>query len=151
MTSRLRRSAAVLALALATGLAHAADLKINDPWARATVPSQRTGGAYLTIDNPGAADRLVGAASAAADHVELHSMSMQGDVMRMRQVDAIDVPAGKSVELKPGGLHLMLVGLKAPLRDGDTITVDLRFEKAGTVTVPVQVRAAAGDGGMHKH
>jgi copper(I)-binding protein len=153
MQSRIKLLPAAfgLAVALALGPAQAAGPKVEAPWARATVAAQRTGGAYLRIDNAaGAADRLIGASSAAAERVELHTMSMQGDVMRMRQVDAIDVPAGEAVELKPGGQHLMLVGLKAPLRDGETIAVELRFEKAGTMTVSVPVRTGPMAGG-HGH
>ena len=71
--------------------------------------------------------------------VELHQMQMQGDVMRMRQVDAIDIPANKSVALEPGGLHIMLVGLKAPLKEGDRFPMTLTFEKAGEVKVDVVV------------
>jgi copper(I)-binding protein len=86
-------------------------------------------------------------------------MTMDGDVMRMRQVDAIDVPAGRTVELKPGGLHLMFMDLKAPLTNGTRFPLTLRFEKAGEVQVQVQVQplppagAAAGGGhhGTHKH
>lgn len=112
----------------------AGDLRLNHPWARVTVPGQKAGGAFLAIRNAGnAADRLVGASSPAAERVEVHTMSMQGDVMRMRQIEALDLPPGQTVQLQPGHLHLMLMNLKAPLKQGDKVPVTLRFEKAGEV------------------
>lgn len=155
----LRLLAASLALAGLAITAHARGAKagaieIDHPHARATVAGQRNGGAYLRLDNhAGAADRLVSVTTDAAEAVELHSMKMDGDVMRMREIDAIDVPAGKAVELKPGGLHLMLIGLKQPLKAGDRFPMTLRFEKAGDVTVEVAVEdmqpAAAGHHKKH--
>ena len=100
------------------------------------------GGGFLKLVNAGADDRLVAASSEVAGAVELHMMSMKGDVMQMRQVDAIDLKAGQTVELKPGGYHLMLMGLKAPLKAGSSFPLKLKFEKAGEVTVNVQVEAA---------
>ena len=135
-----------LALAL-VGICAAADgvklgnITIAHPIARATAPGQPTGGAFLTLENHGADDRLLSVSSAVSKSVELHSMAMQGDVMRMREVNAIDLPAGKTVELKPGGLHIMLVGLKAPLKAGERFAMKLRFEKAGEVTIDVPVEA----------
>lgn len=125
---------------------------IERPQARATAAGQSMGGAYLTLVNRGAADRLVSArvGGGLAGSVELHTMSMQGDVMRMRQLDAIDLPAGGTVELKPGGDHLMLVGLKAPLKAGATFALTLKFERAGELTVQVPVKAVGADHGM-KH
>lgn len=123
-----------------------ASIAIGHPYARATVPGQPSGGGYLKLDNQGTTDdRLVGARAAVAERVELHSMSMEGDVMRMRRVDAVDVPAGRAVELKPGGLHLMLLGLKAPLKAGERFPLTLAFEKAGEVEVVVNVEAPGGD------
>ena len=124
------------------------DIKIGHPYARATVASQ-PGGAFLKLENAGADDRLLSAQTERASRAELHTMAMEGNVMRMRQVDAIDVPSGKTVELKPGGLHLMLFGLKAPLKSGDKFPLTLRFEKAGEVTVTVNVEAAGADHSMH--
>ncbi|PPE65595.1 copper chaperone PCu(A)C [Caldimonas caldifontis] len=137
------------------------DLAIDHPWARATVPGQKAGGAFLKIENRGTtADRLLSAA-APADRVastELHSMRMEGNIMRMREVAAIDVPAGQTVALEPGGLHIMFMGLASPLKAGEKLPLVLTFEKAGTVTVEVQVEAvraapAKGHdaGGHHKH
>lgn len=135
----------------AAGDVRRGDLTIRDASARATVPSQPAGGGYLTIQNGGGgADRLVGAASEVAREVQLHSMQMDGDVMRMRQVDGIDVPAGQTVALKPGGLHLMFMGLKSPLVAGTRIPLTLRFEKAGEVQLEMQVQPAGGPP-AHKH
>ncbi|MEO6032900.1 MAG: copper chaperone PCu(A)C [Burkholderiaceae bacterium] len=134
-------------------------LTIGHPYARATAPGQPNGGAYLKLVNTGTAgDRLMSVNADVARSVELHSMSMQGDVMHMRQVEAVEVPAGKTVDLKPGGLHVMLLGLKAPLKEGEKFPIKLTFEKAGELTVTVNVEAAGANhstgGGameMHKH
>lgn len=152
-------SAAALALAfavapLAAQTSSKPTVQVSQPWTRATATGQAVGGGYLTLRNPGpVADRLLGARSPAAERVELHSMAMEGDVMKMRPVDAVDVPAGGSVELKPGGLHLMLLGLKKPLQPGQSVPLTLRFEKAGEVPVQLQVQgsgAPAQDAG-HDH
>ena len=118
-------------------------IQLSQAWARPTVEGQMAGGAFVRIANSGGADRLLSASSPAAKAVELHTMSMDGEVMKMRQLDAIELPAGKTVELKPGGLHLMFMGLKAPLKAGATLPLTLKFEKAGelTVTVPVAQQA----------
>ena len=126
----------------------AGGLTIGHPYARPTAPSQPTGGGYLKLVNKGPADRLLSASAPIASGVEMHSMGMEGDVMRMREVDAIDVPAGKTVELKPGGLHLMFVGLKAPLAAGQRFPLKLKFEKAGEVAVDVVVDAGGGGEAM---
>jgi copper(I)-binding protein len=145
-----------LLLAAAALAAHAhgvkaGDLAIGHPYARATAPGQPTGGAYLRVENHGAqADRLVSASADVSKSVELHEMKMEGDVMRMRQVDGVDVPAGQSVVLEPGGVHVMLIGLKAPLKQGDRFPMTLRFEKAGEVKVEVVVEAANA-GPMKQH
>ncbi len=147
----IHRFIAIAALAAAAITAHAHSFQlgaiaIGHPYARATVPGQPAGGGYLKLDNRGAADRLLSASAGVAGSVELHTMSMEGDVMRMRQLDAIDLPAGKTVELKPGGLHIMFMGLKAPLKAGDSFPMKLKFEKAGEVTVQVKVEAPGQDG-----
>src|SRR5471032_2383487 len=122
-------------------------LEIENPWARATPPGAAVGGGYLVIRNKGAAaDRLVGVSSSASARVEIHEMAMEKDVMRMREVKSVDVPAKKSVELKPGGYHLMLIELKAPLKPGDKVPLTLRFEKAGEVRAELAVGAMAASG-----
>lgn len=156
MTSLQRLFTAVV-IATASVAAHAHSYKIGaidigHPYARATAPGQPTGGGFLKLTNKGdAADRLVSASAAVSSRVELHSMKMEGDVMRMRQVDAVDVPAGETVELKPGGLHIMFVDLKAPLKAGDSFPMTLKFEKAGEVTVDVKVQQVAAEPAAHQH
>ncbi len=151
---------AALALSALTVAAHSfkvGDIDIGHPYTRPTREGQQVGGGYLKLANHGPADRLVSAASPAAASVEIHSMSMEGDVMKMRQVDAIDLPTGATVLLQPGGYHLMLMGLKAPLKAGDKIPLTLKFERAGEVVVTVNVErpkpAAGADSGAasHKH
>jgi copper(I)-binding protein len=106
------------------------------------------GGGFMTITNAGAADRLVAASSPVTPTMELHTHVREGDMMRMRKVDAIDVPAKGKVELKPGGFHVMFINVKDVPKVGATVPVTLRFEKAGDVTVNVPVREP-GHGG-HK-
>lgn len=118
-------------------------LTIGHPWARPS--TGKTGAAYFTIANSGPAeDALIGVESAAAAKSELHEMTMDGAIMRMRAVPRLAVAAGKSVAVAPGGLHVMLIGLKAPLRDGEAFPMTLVFEKAGRIAVSVQVQASAG-------
>jgi copper(I)-binding protein len=130
-------------------------ITIVHPYARSTAAGQVAGGGFLKLVNQGAADRLLSVSADVSKSVELHTMSMEGDVMRMRQVDPIDLPAGQTVELKPGGLHIMFIGLKAPLKQGDTFPATLRFEKAGEVKVEVKIQAAGAgvtmDHGTMKH
>jgi copper(I)-binding protein len=127
----------------------ATPVKIEDPWTRATAPGAKVGAGYMKITST-APDRLVGASTPAAGRVELHVTSKEGDVMRMREVKAYDIPAKGGFELKPGGAHLMLVDLKAPLKQGTKVPVTLRFEKAGEVKVELQVRAL-GAVRQHSH
>jgi copper(I)-binding protein len=127
-------------------------VEVVQPWARAS--AGQTGAAYMMLKNDGDTDdKLIAVSTAAAAKAELHNMTMEGDVMRMRSVDGIPVKAHGSAELKPGGLHVMLMGLKAPLKQGDSIPVTLTFEKAGKVSVQVPVQpagaAAPAMGGMH--
>jgi periplasmic copper chaperone A len=141
-------AALVLSATSLVALAHSfklGDITIGHPYARTTAAGQASGGGYLKLENKGADDKLLSATSDVATSVELHSMSMEGDVMRMRQVDGIALPKGKTVELKPGALHIMFVGLKAPLKDGDKFPMKLKFEKAGEVTVTVNVEAGGGE------
>ncbi len=132
--------------------ARAGDLAVQQPWTRAAGQGA-TGAGFLSISNRGAAaDRLLSAATPAARAVELHTMIRDGDVMRMRAVEAIEVPPGQTVALRPGGLHMMLVGLSRPLREGETVPVTLRFERAGEVWVALSVQAAgARKPAAHRH
>lgn len=125
--------------------------RVEDPWARPTVAGQAAGGGFLKITSA-TADRLIAASAPVSKTVELHTMQMEGDVMRMRQVPAIDLPAGQTVELKPGGLHVMFIGLNQPLQEGASFPLTLRFEKAGEVKVDMKVTMKAGTPApMHKH
>jgi copper(I)-binding protein len=146
MAMNFRAPLAAAGLAAALCAAHAqppapaaATVQVGHPRARATLPGQPVAGGYLTLTNRGPADRLLSVSAAVSRTAELHAMSMDGDVMRMRQVQAIDLPAGQAVELRPGGLHIMFVGLKAPLKAGDTFPLTLRFERAGEQQVTVTV------------
>jgi copper(I)-binding protein len=145
---------ALTLLAGSTLLASAHEFKVGDllighPWSRATPGGAKIGGGYMTITNNGSApDKLIAAAApSAADHVEIHEMAMANDVMTMRKLDSgVAVPPGKTVAFAPGGYHLMLVGLKAPLKEGDRVKATLTFEKAGPVEVTINVE---GIGAQH--
>lgn len=138
-----------------------AQVIVKDAWVRATVPQQKATGAFMQL-TASQDSRLVSVSSSAVPVVELHEMSMQDDVMRMRQIPALELPAGKRVALAPGGYHLMLLDLKQPMEAGDRVPLTLVFEgKAGereTVQVTAQVRAlgtgagkpvAAHEGHLH--
>lgn len=142
--------AAVAPPALAQG---SGALKIDGPWTRATVPGASVGGGYLTVINKGATgDRLTGASSPAAARAEMHQMAMEKDIMRMREVKGMDVPANGTLELKPGGYHLMFIELKKPFKQGETVPVTLTFEKAGKIDVELAVKSTgASAGGETKH
>lgn len=117
-------------------------IEIKSAWARATPPKAAAGGAFLTITNTGATtDNLMGASSGVAKTVEMHTHMQQGDVMRMVALSNIELQPGKSVELAPGGLHIMLIGLKQPLAEGASFPLELDFAVAGKVTVTVDVKA----------
>jgi len=124
-------------------------IKIENAYVRATAPGQPAAGAFMKIDNSGAADQLVSASSPAAGEVQLHQMSMEGNVMKMGQVKDIAVPANGSVDLKPGGYHIMLMNIKAPLKVGETVPVKLKFAKAGEVEVKLPVNAVGSGMNMH--
>jgi len=125
-------------------------VQIEDAYTRATVPGQQVAGGFMKIENKGTADQLISASSTVAGEVQLHEMAMDGNVMKMRQVKDIAVPAGGVVELKPGGLHLMFMNIKAPLAAGETVPVKLKFAKAGEVEVKMPVNAM-GNSGVMKH
>ena len=124
---------------------------VNGAYTRATVPGQAAAGGFMKITSSGAADQLISASSTVSDDVQLHTMIMDGNVMRMREVKQIDVPANGAVELKPGGLHLMFMNIKAPLKAGELVPVKLRFAKAGEVEVKMPVNAPGGHGHGPKH
>jgi len=120
----------------------AGDLVITQAWSRATPGGAKIGGGYLTIENKGTApDRLIGAAGDVAAKIEVHEMAMNNGVMTMRPLDqGLTIEPGKTVKLAPGGYHLMMFDLKGPLKQGDKVQVTLEFEKAGKVTVSLDVQ-----------
>ena len=131
----------------------AGDLRVDQPWARATPGRVPNGAVYMTLTNQGATvDRLVGASSPAAKHAGLHSHSMEGGVMKMRPVKAMEVVPGSPTVLAPGGLHIMLMGLTAPLKEGERFPVTLTFERAGSLDIEVTVeKLGAMKPGHGKH
>jgi hypothetical protein len=131
-------------------------LVIEGPWARATPGGARVAGGYLKITNSGSApDWLVGGSLALASEVEIHEMAMSNNVMKMRRLDkGLEIRPGQTVELKPGGHHVMFVGLSAGLKAGEPVKGSLRFEKAGVIEVEFRVApigAPSGGGGHHRH
>lgn len=126
-------------------------IKVENPYTRATVAGQKVAGGFMKIENKGAADQLISASSPMAAEMQLHTMSMEGNVMKMREVKVIDVPANGSVDLKPGGLHLMFMDIKAPLKAGESVPVKLKFQKAGEIEIRLPVRELGGSSGHSKH
>lgn len=121
-------------------------VRVDQPWARATAPQQRVGGGYMTLTSP-AGDRLVGATSPVAGRVEIHEMSMDGNIMRMRELpDGLPLPAGQAVALAPGGYHIMLMDLKQPLVAGQSVPLQLRFGNAPPQDVQLRVAPVGARG-----
>ena len=149
----LNRCALAFAIICCTQAAHAQTApRVEAAWARPTVAGQAAGGGYLKIIGGSTPDRLLSASAGVAKAVEMHTMEMDGSVMRMRQMDGIDVPAGQAVALMPGGKHIMFMGLTQPLKVGDSFPLTLRFQKAGEVKVNVKVMTGAAPmGGRDGH
>ena len=141
------------ALFVVPAVAQTNKIRATSPWLRETAAGQTAGGGFLTLTNSGkAADTLTGGSSALAAKVDVHTMTMEGGVMCMRPLkDGLPVPAGQTVELKPGGLHIMLTGLKRPLKRGETVPVTLSFAKAGKVIVKFAVQPVTYAGGDNDH
>jgi copper(I)-binding protein len=145
-------AAAYMGIAVLSSQAYAQAVKVDavsvsDAYTRATAPGQQVAGGFLKIQNKGnAPDQLIAASSSAAGEVQLHEMAMEGNVMKMRQVKDIAIPANGAVELKPGGYHLMFLNLKGPFVAGETIPVKLKFAKAGDVEVKFPVNTAGAMG-----
>lgn len=117
-------------------------ISVEAPYARETIGRSTTGAAYMTIANSGnGADRLIAASSPKAGNVEIHNHIKDGEVMRMRKIDGVDLPADETVAFKPGGLHIMMFDLAVPLTTGETVPLTLTFKSANTVTVDVTVVA----------
>ena len=157
MSSPLHRAAAVLTLSVWPFLA-LAQVSVKEPWVRATVAQQKATGAFMQLVSA-AGGRLVSASSPVAGVVEIHEMAMDGNVMKMRAIAGLDLPAGKAVALKPGGYHVMLMDLKQGLQAGQSVPITLVVEGPGgkreTVQVSATVRplaaAPAPAHGAHKH
>jgi copper(I)-binding protein len=149
----MKRTVAALVLWTAAGAA-LAQVDVTSAWARPAVPGQSGTGAFMTIVSRDGA-RLVGVSSPVAGVAELHEMAMENNVMRMRAVPALDLPAGREVQLKPGGYHVMLLDLKRPLKAGERVRIELRLEtkdgKRVTQPVEVEVRSGPPAAGAHKH
>jgi len=122
------------------------DIKIENPWAKPSLKGVPNGAAYMTITNNGETDdTLLAAAADVSSAVELHTMSMTDGVMRMRQLEGgVPLPAGETVKLEPGGLHVMFIGLKQTLTAGESVPVTLTFEQAGTLEIEVNIEDQAG-------
>jgi periplasmic copper chaperone A len=147
------RLATFIALLFVASAAAAADVRVENAWARSPAPGQKTASAY--VDLTSASDAVLrAAASPLAGRVELHAMTLDGGIMRMRSIARIDLPAGKTVKFEPGGLHLMLFDLKQPLKPGDKLPLVLTIQgpasSATTLKVEAEVRAAAA-AGAHVH
>lgn len=129
------------------------NLELSGAAAKAMLPGQPVGGGFVTIKNAGSSDdRLVAVESPLAGRSEIHEMAMVDNVMKMRKLgDGIAVPAGKTVELSPGGLHFMFFNVKKPFAEGDMVPATLTFEKAGKVDIMIQVGSANGEGHAHNH
>ena len=162
MSRNLIRSAAAGALLALTAAAWAQTVKIDEPWVRGTVAQQKATGAFMRLTAPEPM-RLVAGESPVAGVVEIHEMAMDGDVMRMRAIAGLALPAGRPVELKPGGYHVMLMDLKRPLAGGETVPLTLVFENAAGQRVRQELQAkvmalgaqpgamGAGPQGGHRH
>jgi copper(I)-binding protein len=136
---------------LAAQGAAAANVTVSDAWARATMPGQPVSAAYMQIKSDTDA-KLLGASSSVVPQVEVHEMKMEGDVMIMREVKALDLPKGKTVTLEPGGFHIMLMNLKQPIAAGEVIPLTLMIESGGKKqAVEVKAVARARDGGAMQH
>jgi periplasmic copper chaperone A len=131
-----------------------AQTTVKEPWVRGTVATQKASGAFMQITSAGGG-KLLAASSPVAGVVEIHEMAMDGNVMKMRAVPALDLPAGKAVELKPGGYHVMLMDLKQQLKPGDTVPLTLTIEgkdgKRETLEVKAPVKPLATPGHEMKH
>ena len=132
----------LLATALLVSLAAQAQVKVDDPWVRATVAPQKATGAFMQLTSAKSA-KVVSASSPVAAMVEIHEMKMDDGVMKMRAVDALPLPAGQAVALKPGSYHVMLMGLKSPIKAGETVPLTLTVEGADGKRTALEVNAQA--------
>ena len=144
--------AALLAASAFAQDANVGSISIVHPWARATPGAVKNSAAFMMFDNKGAADKLIGVSGDVAREIQIHSMITEAGVMKMREIKSLDIPANGKAELKPGGFHVMLIGLKDGLKEGEKFPLKLKFEKAGEVTVQVTAeKPGAHDHAEHKH
>jgi copper(I)-binding protein len=131
----------------------AGELTISGAFTRAMLPQAKVGGGYMSIVNAGSEpDRLIGAQTEAAKVVQLHQMKMEGDVMKMGEIEGgIEIPAGETVVLSPGGLHVMLLGVGVPFKEGECLQLMLQFERAGEVPVVLTIGGTAADAAPEGH
>ena len=148
---------ALLVASVLSAVSFAQDAKvgtitIGHPWARATPGAVKNSAAFMMFDNKGAADKLIGVSGEIAKEIQIHSMISESGVMKMREIKSLDIPANGMAELKPGGFHVMLIGLKDGLKEGEKFPLKLKFENAGEVTVQVTAeKPGAHDHAEHKH
>ena len=162
---RAAASAAAIVAALACNPASARDftagtVKISDPWTRVTPPAAKVAGGFMKLTNTGTvADKLLGGSSPVTGRIEVHEMSLDGGIMKMRELSqGLEIKPGETVELKPGSFHIMFLELKAPIKPGATVKGTLIFEKAGSVEIEYRVEPlgakgpnAASTTGHHHH
>ncbi len=144
-------------IALSATAAFAQDTKIgaitiDHPWARATPGAVKNSAVFMSFDNKGAADKLLSVTGTVAKEIQIHSMITEAGVMKMREIKSLDIPANGKAELKPGGFHVMLIGIPDGLKEGTKFPLKLKFEKAGEITVQVTAeKSGAHDHAEHKH
>ncbi|MDH0747112.1 copper chaperone PCu(A)C [Pseudomonas sp. GD03842] len=142
VSGRAARRALAVSLLAGVSLSAMAQTRVEDPWVRTTVPGQPSSGAFMRITAQ-TDSRLLSVASPVASDVQVHEMSMSHDVMRMGPVDSVPLPAGKTVSLDPDGYHVMLMGLKGQIKEGDQVPLILTIESDGGVRETLQVSAPA--------
>jgi periplasmic copper chaperone A len=144
----------LLATLLFSVIASAADIEVKSAWVRGTVPAQMMSGAFMEITSKNGAT-LLGVSTPAAEDAEVHEMRLEGGVMKMRAAPRLALPAGKAVTLKPGGYHIMLMGLKQQLKAGDVVPINLKIEgakkKMETLTINAEVRDLTASSGPEHH
>ena len=158
MPALTRVFATLLAITLSATLACAhgyklGNIEIKHPWAKATLAGQPVAGGFMKIVNTGTEpDRLLTVTSAVSDMIQIHQMKVEDGVMKMGEISGgLEIAPGAAVELKPGGLHVMFIGIKAPFREGETVKAMLTFERAGAIEVEFKVDAAKPGDDAHKH
>lgn len=140
----IRTRLAIALLTLASGAALAADVAVATPWVRGTVSGQQATGAFMEVTSKAGAT-IVGVSSPLAGVAEIHEMKMDGSMMKMRAVARLDLPAGQPVKLAPGGYHVMLIGLKQPLKKGDFVPLTLKVEGRNKAVETIEVKAEVRD------